>query len=228
MRFRLITPPAVEPVAVSDLMAFARVDLDPGDGVLQRVLTAARQRIESDTGLVLISQIWVAVLDRWPTTPAPDFRPGLTDSDCGLAPGWWDGVRDGKISLLSPSGMIEIPRRPFLSLVSFQTRDATTALQTVDPSTYYVEISNDIGRIMRVPGMTWPLIVAGMMDAIEITITLGFGATAASVPADLQTAVLMLAAHWYETREPVIDGRFGPAPEHIRSILQSWQGKRLR
>ncbi|MBV8565231.1 MAG: hypothetical protein JO273_07245 [Methylobacteriaceae bacterium] len=228
MRFRLLTPPAVEPVATSDLMAFARVDVDPGDGVLQRLIVAARERVERDTGLALITQTWLAVLDRWPATPAPDYHYRLTQADIGLASGWWDGVRDGPVTLLSPSGVIEITRRPFRSLVSFQTRDITTALQSVDPATYMLEVSNDIGRIMRKPGAVWPLVVAGMMDAIEITVTLGFGDAASAVPADLQTAILMLAAHWHETREPVIDGRFGPAPEHVRAILASWQGKRLR
>jgi hypothetical protein len=228
MRFRLLTPPAAEPVAISDLMAYARVDLDPGDGTLQRLVAAARERVEQDTGLALITQTWIAVLDRWPTAPAPDFRYGLTHDDIGLASGWWDGMRDGPVTLLSPSGVIEITRRPFQSLVAFRVRDATSAFHDVDPATYYVDVSNDIGRIMRKPGTVWPLVVAGMMDAIELTVTLGFGDSGASVPADLQTAILMLAAHWYETREAVIDGRFGPAPEHVRSILRAWQGKRLR
>jgi hypothetical protein len=215
MRFRLLTPPAAEPVIASDLMAFARIDTDPGDGVLQRVLLAARERVERDTGLALITQTWVAVLDRWPMAPAPDER-------------WWDGVREGPVALLSPFGVIEITRRPFQSLMSFQVRDATTAFQSVDSSTYFIDVSDDMGRIARKPGAVWPLVVAGMADAIEITVKLGFGDAPSSAPAELQTAILMLASHWYETRELVGEGRFGAVPEHVRSILQSWQGRRLR
>lgn len=227
MRFRLAIPPAVEPVTTADLMAFARVDTDPGDGVLQRLLTAARLRVERDTGLALISQTWIAALDRWPTTPAPDFR-GAALASGGLASHAWSGWHDGSIFQLSPSSVIEIARRPFQSLVSFQVRDANAAFQSMDTSTFYVETGNDIGRIVRKPGAAWPLLIAGMDDAIEITVVLGFGADAASVPGDLQTAILMLAAHWHEAREPVLEGRFGAVPEHVRSILSSWQGRRLR
>lgn len=227
MRFRLLTPPAIEPVTIADLMAFARVDADPDDGVLQRLLTAARQRVERDTGLALISQTWVALLDRWPTMPAPDFRGGALPAG-GLASTAWGGSHDGSIVQVSGSSVIEIARRPFQSLVSFQVRDITTAFQSVDPSTFYVEIGNETGRIVRKPGSVWPLVVTGMDDAIEITVALGFGATAASVPSDLQTAILMLAAHWHEAREPVVDGRASTLPEHVRSILSSWQGRRLR
>jgi hypothetical protein len=227
MRFRLLTPPAAEPLTTGDLMAFARVDADPGDGVLQRVLLAARERVERDTGLALITQTWVAVLDRWPTTPPPDDRFPIR-GEGGLAGGWWEGVRDGPVTLLSPYGVIEITRRPFQSVVAFQVRDATTAFQSVDGATYYVEVSDGMGRIARKPGAVWPLVVAGMADAIEITVKLGFGDAAEDVPSELQTAILMLAAHWHETREPVVEGRLGAVPHHVGAILQSWQGRRLR
>ncbi len=224
MRFRLLTPPATEPVTVDDLMAFARVDVDPGDGVLQRLLVAARERVERDTGLALVTQTWVAVLDRWPLTPPPDDRFLLGGGDDG----WWEGVRQGPVTLLSPYGVIEITRRPFQSVVSFQVRDATTAFQGVDAASYYIDASDGIGRIVRKPGAVWPLVVAGMADSIEITVKLGFGDAADNVPSELQTAILMLGSHWYETREPVIEGRLGAVPEHLRSVLQSWQGRRLR
>lgn len=228
MRFRLLVPPAVEPVALADVMAFARVDSDPGDGVLQRLLLAARQRVERDTGLALISQTWVAVLDRWPGTPPPDVTVRAADAWTGGASGWWSGLRTGSAAQLVPPGVIEIARRPFASLVSFQVRDATGAFATVDPASYFVEVAGGTGRVVRRPGAVWPLVPSGMDDAIELSAVLGFGAAPANVPADLQTAILMLAAHWLEVREPVIEGRFGPAPEHVRTILSSWQGRRLR
>lgn len=133
----------------------------------------------------------------------------------------------GGLACVAPSGVVEIPRRPFRSLVSFRTRDATGALQDVPGSTYSVEASGGMGRLVCLPGAAWPFAARGA-DLVEIAFVIGFGATAADVPADLQSAVLMLAAHWHETREPVSAARLGSVPEHVRSILTGWQARRLR
>lgn len=226
MRLRLVTDATVEPVALNELMAFIRVDIDPSDGVMASLIKAARRRVEKETGLALLTQTWVAVLDRWPDTVAPDYRPGLAPGN-GLS-GWWNGVQQGPQSLIVPNGMIEIPKRPFQSLTQIQTRDVTTALTTVDPTTYYTEASDLIGRISRKPGAIWPPVPANMLGAIEITFKAGFGDTSSTVPDDLVTAVKMLAGHWHENREAVATGVAVPLPQHVQTILNSYQGLRLR
>ena len=225
MRLRLVTDASAEPVTVAELMPFIRVDIDPADGVMTALIAAARRRVEKETGLALMNQTWVAVLDRWPDTVAPDYRPGLSSS--GLS-GWWNGVQQGPQSLIVPNGMIEITKRPFQSLTSIQTRDVTAAFSTLDSSTYYIEVSDYMGRISRKPGAIWPPIPANMLGAIEITFIAGFGATSASVPDDLKTAIKMLAAHWHENREPISTGYANPITNHVQSILSSWQSLRLR
>ncbi|OXE37555.1 MAG: hypothetical protein CGW95_01165 [Phenylobacterium zucineum] len=227
MRLRLVTDAASEPVTVSELMPFIRVDIDPADGVMTALIAAARRRVEKETGLALMTQTWVAVLDRWPDTVAPDYR------NAGLAPGaglsgWWNGVQQGPQSLIVPNGIIEIPKRPFLSVTQIQTRDVMTNFSTLDSSTYYTEVSDYMGRIARKPGAVWPPVPANMLGCIEITFTCGFGAAAANVPDDLKTAIKMLASHWHEHREPVLEGQLNIMPHHVQSILNSWQSLRLR
>lgn len=59
VRSRLITPPGVEPVTVAELKAQARgVDHDEEDGLLQQMITVARELAEQRTGRALITQTW--------------------------------------------------------------------------------------------------------------------------------------------------------------------------
>jgi len=226
MRFRLVSDAASEPVTISDLMAFIRVDIDPNDGVMASLLKAARRRVEKETGLALLTQTWAAVMDRWPDTVAPDYRPGQAPT--GGVSGWWGGMQQGPIALLVPNGMIEIAKRPFGTVTQIRTRDITSAFTTIDPTTYYVEVSDYVGRISRKPGAYWPPVPSNMLGSIEVTFTCGFGATPDLVPEDLLVAIKMLASHWHEHREPVLEGQVDPMPQHVQSILNSWQALRIR
>lgn len=65
---RLITPPATEPVSSSEAKLHCRVDGSTEDTLITALITAARQFVENDTGLALITQTWSVYLDAWPNT----------------------------------------------------------------------------------------------------------------------------------------------------------------
>lgn len=56
--FKRVTPPAEEPVALEDARAFLRVAGTEEDGLIARLLTAARERVEAETGGALVDQTW--------------------------------------------------------------------------------------------------------------------------------------------------------------------------
>ncbi|MBB5703712.1 putative phiE125 gp8 family phage protein [Ochrobactrum daejeonense] len=66
MTMFLVTPPVLEPVTVADARAFLRISTDSEDDILRRLIAAAREIIESETGLSLIDQTWRLRVDRWP------------------------------------------------------------------------------------------------------------------------------------------------------------------
>jgi uncharacterized phiE125 gp8 family phage protein len=68
---------AVEPVSLTDLKAYLRVDHSSDDTELGYVLTTARQTVERDTGRSLITQTWVLRLDEWPTKYIELYRPPI-------------------------------------------------------------------------------------------------------------------------------------------------------
>lgn len=66
MTMFLVTPPALEPVTIADVRAFLRISTDGEDDILRRLIAAAREIIEAETGLSLIDQTWRLRVDRWP------------------------------------------------------------------------------------------------------------------------------------------------------------------
>ncbi|MDJ0449241.1 head-tail connector protein [Methylocystis sp. JR02] len=217
-RLRLVTDAASEPVTLADAKAYCRVDLAEDDTLITSLIKAARRHVEKETGLALLTQSWQAVYDRWPDT-APQ----------GASTQWWDGVREGPLSALIPTGLIEIPKRPFQTVAKIELLDAYGTLNTVDPGIYFAEVSDMRGAIVRKLGQIWPVIVLSPRGAIQISFSAGFDAAPYSgVPDDLLTAVKILIKHWYDNREPASDGRLAKAPRHVDDILAYWRPRRLK
>ncbi|GAB1581393.1 hypothetical protein [Phyllobacterium phragmitis] len=66
MTMHLVLAPAVEPVTLAEARAFLRLSTENEDAIVQQLLRTAREVVEGQTGLALISQIWRLHLDRWP------------------------------------------------------------------------------------------------------------------------------------------------------------------
>ncbi len=61
-----LTPPAIEPVSLSEAKDFLRILTDDEDELLGTLITAARLMIEAASGRLLIEQSWRIVLNAWP------------------------------------------------------------------------------------------------------------------------------------------------------------------
>ncbi len=66
MSLQLITPPAVEPVTLSDAKLHLKVDTTDDDALITRLITTARARAEWRTQRALNTQSWILWLDCWP------------------------------------------------------------------------------------------------------------------------------------------------------------------
>lgn len=62
----MIAPPAVEPVTLAEARAHLRVSADAEDGLIGRLVTAARAEVERLTRRALVHQDWRLALDAWP------------------------------------------------------------------------------------------------------------------------------------------------------------------
>jgi uncharacterized phiE125 gp8 family phage protein len=62
----LVTAPTVEPVALEDAKLQVRETVDDNDALIQSLIVAARQHVESFTGRALIDQTWDLQQDGFP------------------------------------------------------------------------------------------------------------------------------------------------------------------
>ncbi|MBB4954489.1 putative phiE125 gp8 family phage protein [Agrobacterium vitis] len=66
MTITTLTPPTVEPLALTDVKAHLKIDTNDEDDLLTSLITTARQHLEAETGLCLMTQKLRLYLDDWP------------------------------------------------------------------------------------------------------------------------------------------------------------------
>ncbi len=101
--------------------------------------------------------------------------------------------------------VIEIPLAPLQGVSAISIYDADDNSESIASSRWYADTVSVPGRLVRRFGSVWPD-PARAANGIEITLSAGYGDTASDVPQTLRQAILLLVAHWFETREPVVLG----------------------
>jgi uncharacterized phiE125 gp8 family phage protein len=120
--------------------------------------------------------------------------------------------------------VIQLPRPRLIAVTSIVYLDAAGVSQTWDSANYQVDPYSEPGRIARAPGVTWPTTESQRRNAVVITYTAGYGATAASVPLALRQAIKLLVSHWYENREPAIIGSIvSPLPMAVDALIAPYR-----
>jgi uncharacterized phiE125 gp8 family phage protein len=66
MTYALITPPVGEALTLAELKAHLRIDGNSENDLLEGLIRVAREHLERETGLSLLSQQWRLYLDQWP------------------------------------------------------------------------------------------------------------------------------------------------------------------
>jgi uncharacterized phiE125 gp8 family phage protein len=125
-----------------------------------------------------------------------------------------------------PAASVDIPIAPLQAVTAVRVRDAAGAATLLPPTSYLVDIAS------MPPRLVWnnaaPVTPGRVANGIEIDLSVGFGATAASVPAPLKHAVLMLTSHWYEHRDPVeIGSTAARIPDAVSDLIQPFRKIRL-
>ncbi len=190
--------PGIELYTSADAAVLQHLHLDavPSDSAyLDLVLASAREQVEQECGLALITQTWQAAWDAVPCSPR-------------------DGTRYRSLSL---------GRAPLLALSSCSYLDEDGATQTFTLSGQLlaanVGLKDCYGRAVLAPDVDWPDLGA-YPEALKIVFTAGYGTAATNVPENARLAVLFLAAWWYQERLPVNVGNIvNQLPMHLQRML---------
>lgn len=123
------------------------------------------------------------------------------------------------------SGVLELPMPRLLTVTSVTYTDTDGNPQTWSSTKYQVDTAREPGRIVPMPGESWPNVKAGIINPYVVTFTAGYG-VAAAVDARAKQAVLLLVGHWYQNREAILTGTISKEIEHSLTALcaQIWPG----
>ncbi len=122
-----------------------------------------------------------------------------------------DGFPAGRLPL-------ELPRPPLVEVESVSYLDPAGASQILDPSSYRV-VAGTPGLVAPAPGARWPRTLAGPA-AVTVRYVAGWGPD--DLPEDGRLALLMLAAHWINRREPTAIGTIvAELPDGVDDLLGS-------
>lgn len=180
----VVTPPASEPVTLSDAKLWMRVDDDEDDALIQRLLRDARRRVEEWARVACLPQTL-----RWAIDGPP------VDGLQVEAYRWWaqDGPdrRWGRI--------VELPRYPLISVTSITGYNDDGTSETMSPSAYWVDTNARPGKVGLKSSSVWPIMLRAI-DGLVFVYQAGWP-DAASVPEEIKEAILVTAADQYENRE---------------------------
>ena len=96
---------------------------------------------------------------------------------------------------------LELPLGPVQAVTGISYTDADGDTQTLDPALYSLDTDNRPARIVQSFSAPLPA-VRRQLATVKVTFTAGYG-TADAVPADLQSAMLLMVGHLYHHREAV-------------------------
>jgi uncharacterized phiE125 gp8 family phage protein len=202
-------------VTLAELKSHCRIDSEAEDAYLTHLIDAAQTFIENDTSRRFITQTAQVSLDAWPAAT-------------GAMP-WWDGQAQGAIGTFTQSTSLRLPIAPVQSVTSVTLLDEDGAGTAF--TGFYLDKADGYGEIILKKGVAWPTPFRDK-GGIIIDFVVGYGVDGTTAPSDLKHAVLLLAAHWYETREgvtPSMAKGMEPkaVPFGVQAILNKYRRLRL-
>lgn len=117
---------------------------------------------------------------------------------------------------------VTLPVGPVSAVTAFDLEDADGAITAVDASGW--RLVPDL-HAPAVEGLSWLPTIPNHGAAV-IGFTAGFGAAWGDIPADLQQAVMLLAAHYYEFRDDTSLSD-GCMPFGVTALIQRYRALRL-
>lgn len=177
MTLSLVTPPTVEPLKLQEAKDHLRVSWAKEDGLINRLIVGARQALERETRLQLLTASWKQFFDGFPQFDHERI-------EVAKAP----LVSVAAVSYVDTSGVGQTWSAAEYTVEAFSGPDA------------------ERGVIFPKPDMEYPQ-TRRVPNAVTIEFDAGYGGTADDVPFEVKEALLAWIGHHYANRELVIVGQ---------------------
>ncbi|MCV0371079.1 head-tail connector protein [Filomicrobium sp.] len=120
------------------------------------------------------------------------------------------------------SGFLRLPF-PNVSSAALTYFDPDNVGQTVDTALYEL-IEDARSSVIRVKdGFPCPAVNNDRADAVQVTMTVGYGAAAGDVPAAIRAAMLLIVGHLYEHRESVAESSLAELPFGAMALIAPYR-----
>lgn len=196
-----ITPPVSEPVSVATLKASLRLNTSDEDSLLAGYITTARMQFEHLTQRAVFTQTLRQYVQAIAHTGAA-----------------WDVCDPFGIGNLyprqSPYPTLYIMRGDVQSVSSVHYYDAAGSLQT--SSTHTTDLIGNPARVYWASGL--PSITTAQPHVAYCDFVAGW----TSVPADVCTAIQLMASHYYEQRSAYVTDNLKELPHGFASICSKY------
>jgi uncharacterized phiE125 gp8 family phage protein len=213
LNYQIITLPAAEPVTLEVAKLHLRCDFDDEDILISALISAARDYCEQVIQRAIYNQTYVLSLDQfnyddWRSTIPMARRNPL------------------RFSALWESMALRIPMPRLVSVTSITYLDVTGTKQTLDPSTYNVDVSSEPARIVPAVNLTWPTTDYYAPGSVKVTFVAGSygdGVETDTCPASIRQAILLLIGHWYSNREAASALSLRSVPMAVDALLNAYR-----
>ncbi len=121
---------------------------------------------------------------------------------------------------------LTLPLAPVQAVSAVTTYAADDAPSVFDTGDYWLDAVSDPPRLVLRGTQPWPA-PGRRANGIEVAFTAGHGDAATDVPAPLRQAILLLVAHWYEHREPVVESAGLELPGTAAALLMPYRSLHL-
>lgn len=120
------------------------------------------------------------------------------------------------------SKTIYFPLDPIQEIEEIRFHNSEDSYTVIDVEDYSIDLVSSNPRLLF--NGAKPTAPSKKLNQLEIRFVAGYGDTPADVPSDLKQALLMLAAHWFEQRDPIaFGGSFAEIPRTIEALLSNYK-----
>ena len=123
--------------------------------------------------------------------------------------------------------LVELPLSPVQTITNITTFEADGGSFIFDTGHWFSDTISHPPRIVLHGTAPWPR-PGRRANGIEIVVTAGFGNAPEDVPEPIRQALLLLVAHWFERREPVVlEEEPYEIPDTVSTLLNAYKPVRL-